>query len=452
MTILVQDAGTIGDFEARIAAGTLDPRELVEVLLARTAEVDNDIHAWCGVDREGALRQAEERADEIREGRSRGPLHGIPFAVKDVIDVAGWATRAGSRLREAAAPASIDAEIVAAAKAAGAILLGKAHTTEFAFFDGPPPTRNPWNTGHTPGGSSSGPAAAVAGGMALFSLGTQTAGSVVRPAAYCGIAAFKPTTLGVSSFGIVPLAPSFDTPGYFAFRADDVARIARALQPPAFSFRPMAERRPGAAPAMRVGIIADGLLSEASTEVMESLYRAERRLSAAGLRVDRVEAAQPLREVIALHATITEYELARAHPYLLGAPAGDVSDLLRQAVERGLAIADGAYQQARGGLVAARQRFWNHHAPWDALIFPAAPGEAPAGMKTGDPRFIIPFTALAGPIMTVPVSVTANGLPLGLMVLGRPGTDREFIETSLAVAREIEMPRNQLPAQAAIRP
>lgn len=446
MTPLVQDAGTIRDLEARIASGALDPRELVELLLARTTEVDGHVQAWCGVDREGALRQAEERAREIRSGGSRGPLHGIPFAVKDVIDVAGWKTRAGSGLREALAPASIDAEIVAAAKASGAILLGKVHTTEFAFFDGPPPTRNPWNTAHTPGGSSSGPAAAVAAGMALFSLGTQTAGSVVRPAAYCGIAAFKPTTLAVSSFGIVPLAPSFDTPGYFAYRADDVARIARALQPSVFSPGPLAGKNPGTAASLRVGILTDGLLSDASTEAVATLDEAQRRLSAAGLRVDRLEAALSLREVIALHATITEYELARAHRGLLGAPAGAVSDSLRQAVERGLAIADGVYQQARGGLAAARQRFWSHHAACDALIFPAAPGEAPAGMKTGDPRFIIPFTALAGPIMTVPVGVTAKGLPLGLMVLGRPGTDRDFIETALAVARVIEMARNELPA------
>jgi aspartyl-tRNA(Asn)/glutamyl-tRNA(Gln) amidotransferase subunit A len=446
MTMRVHDVGALDDLGALVRAGTLDPRELVEVLLARIAAVDGEIQAWCGIDREGALRQADERAREIREGRPRGPLHGIPFAVKDVIDVAGWPTRAGSKLRQAVAPASLDAEIVAAAKAAGAILLGKVHTTEFAYFDGPPPTRNPWNTAHTPGGSSSGPAAAVAGGMAAFSLGTQTAGSVVRPAAYCGVAAFKPTTLGVSSFGILPFAPSFDTPGYFAYRAQDAAAVARAVQPPVFAAVTEAAGHTKPESSLRVGIVSDALLADASADVIASLDRAERSLSAAGLGVERITTPQPLQGAIALHTTITEYELARAHGSLLAAREGDVSDSLRRAVQRGIAIADGEYQQARAALAAARRRFWSHYAPWDVLVFPAAPGEAPAGTKTGDPRFIIPFTALAGPIMTVPVGVSANGLPLGLMVIGRPGSDGALIDASLAVAREIEMPREQLPA------
>ncbi len=442
MTGLVRDPGAIAELAILISTGAQAPRELVESLLARIAEVEGDVRAWCGIDREDALRQADECAREVREGKVRGPLHGIPFAVKDVIDVAGWPTRAGSRLRHCVGAALIDAEIVSAARAAGAIVLGKAHTTEFAYFEGPPPTRNPWNTERTPGGSSSGPAASVASGMALFSFGTQTAGSVARPAAYCGIAAFKPTTQSVSCFGVVPLAPSFDTPGYFAYRAVDAAIVARALQPAALSLEQAWGTRPDAVGTLRIGVIADDLLSLASTSVSSSLSQAEAKLAAAGHRVSRARPALPLEQLIALHTTISEYEIARALPAILGGSVHDVSEALQSAVSRGASITASAYRNARNALVAARHRFWN--SSWDALIFPAAPGEAPVGMKTGDPRFVIPFTALAGPIMTVPTSISPNGLPLGLMVLGRPGSDDRLLATAVEMARAIELPRQPL--------
>lgn len=437
MRKFVRDPGAISILGESIATGKLDPRELVEGLLARCAEVEGDIQAWCGLDREAAQREAEARAREIQEGRSRGPLHGIAFAVKDVIDVAGWPTRAGSRTRAGSAPASIDAEIVASARAAGAIVLGKAHTTEFAYFNGPPPTRNPWNCDHTPGGSSGGPAASVAAGMALFSFGTQTAGSVVRPAAYCGIAAFKPTTHAISIFGVLPLAPAFDTPGYFAQRTADVALIASALQAPALvggGSRDGARR-------LRLGIVEDDLLAEASPAVVASLAEVERRLRAAGHAVSRTPSPIALRELLALHTTVLEFELARVHGHLRDAAAGEVTERLLEAVMRGSRLDDAAYRAARRGLAEARRRFWAFYADSDALIVPATPDEAPLGMKTGDPRFIIPFTALAGPIMTVPVAVTANGLPLGVMVLGRPGDDAALIGAACTLAREIELPR-----------
>jgi len=432
----VRDPGAIGDLAESIAQGRLDPRALVEDLLARCAEVEGAVHAWCGLDREGALRQAEARARDIREGGPRGPLHGIPFGVKDVIDVAGWPTRAGSRTRAAAAPVALDAEIVAAARAAGAVVLGKCHTTEFAYFDGPPPTRNPWNIDHTPGGSSAGPAAAVAAGMVVFSLGTQTAGSVVRPAAFCGIAAFKPTTLSVGTWGIVPFAPAFDTPGYFAARVADVALVASTLLP-------AARRTPrrDSASGLRIGIVEDELLAESSAAAGASIDEVELRLRMAGHDVSRIPSPVALRGILALHATIVDYELARVHGYLRDAPVGEVGTRLREAVVRGGQISDDDYRTARYRLAGARERFWAFHAGLDALVAPAAPGEAPPGMQTGDPRFIIPFTALGGPIMTVPVAVTGSGLPLGVMILGGPGDDVALVDAATTMAGSIELPR-----------
>jgi aspartyl-tRNA(Asn)/glutamyl-tRNA(Gln) amidotransferase subunit A len=432
---LVADPGALALLVAAISAGELDPRELVANLLQRISDVEPQIHAWCDLDADAALAEAEERALEAREGKLRGPLHGIPFAVKDVIDVAGRPTRAGSRTRAGIAPATLDAAVVSAAREAGAIVLGKTHTTEFAYFDGPPPTRNPWNTAHTPGGSSAGSAAAVACGTAPFALGTQTAGSVVRPAAYCGIAAFKPSTLALSAFGVVPFAPTFDTPGFFAYRSADIAVLAAALLPPALARGP---RRDG---PLHVRILDDALLDEASNEVLQSLADIERRLAKAGHRVERFASPVRLRDVLEIHTTIIEYELGRVHSQLGAAPAGDVAPRLREAVVRGGAIADTAYWAAKLRLAESQQQFWAAHAGCDLLIVPAAPDVAPAGMMTGDPRFIIPFTALGGPIFTLPVALASSGLPLGAMLLASPGADLALAEGATTIAAHIELGR-----------
>ena len=201
---LVADPGAIEEIAAAVKGRRTDPVALVEASLRRIAVVEKEVQGWCLIDRERALADAQVLRQEAEAGRIRSPLHGVPVAIKDVLDVAGLPTRAGSKTRAQIAPSTIDAHIVTLLKAAGAIVLGKAHTTEFAYFDGPPPTRNPHNVAHTPGGSSAGPAAVVASGMVPLSLGTQTAGSVSRPAAYCGIAAFKPSTLAWSSSGSFP--------------------------------------------------------------------------------------------------------------------------------------------------------------------------------------------------------------------------------------------------------
>jgi aspartyl-tRNA(Asn)/glutamyl-tRNA(Gln) amidotransferase subunit A len=183
MEKLVADPGAIAEIATAVKSGKTDPVALVEASLERIAAVEKAVQAWCLLDDERAVAQAKILREEAQAGRVRGPLHGVPVAIKDVIDVAGLPTRAGSKTRAQVAPSTADAHVVTQLKAAGAIVLGKVHTTEFAYFDGPPPTRNPHNVAHTPGGSSAGPAAVVAAGMVPLSLGTQTAGSVSRPAA-----------------------------------------------------------------------------------------------------------------------------------------------------------------------------------------------------------------------------------------------------------------------------
>ncbi len=194
--------------------GRLSPVDLVKSCLERIERFDERVRAWVLVDREGALSRAEECAAEIKRGQWRGPLHGIPLAIKDIFDVFDWPTAAGSRLWKNSI-ARQDATVVRRLRQAGAIFVGKTVTTQFASFD-PPPTRNPWNAARTPGGSSSGSAAALACGMCLGALGSQTGGSIARPASYCGVAGCKPTFGRISTDGVVPLAPSMDHPGPLA--------------------------------------------------------------------------------------------------------------------------------------------------------------------------------------------------------------------------------------------
>jgi aspartyl-tRNA(Asn)/glutamyl-tRNA(Gln) amidotransferase subunit A len=431
---LVADPGEIEQIAAAIRSGKTDPVALVETSLRRIAAVEKEVQGWCLLDRERALADAQALRQEAQAGHLRSPLHGVPVAIKDVLDVAGLPTRAGSKTRAGIAPSTIDAHVVTLLKAAGAIVLGKAHTTEFAYFDGPPPTRNPHNIGHTPGGSSAGPAAVVASGMVPLSLGTQTAGSVSRPAAYCGIAAFKPSTLAWSSSGLVPFAPSFDTIGIFAHRVRDAVAAARVLMPP--FLRPSATNAPS---PLTIGIVEDPITEAASAAVAGSVRAAGEALAAAGVRVKRLASPVAFGEIAGWHKTIIEYEVAHAHPHLEHSP--DVSAGLREAVARGRVITDLAYLDAHTALSAARGRFWLAADEASALLFPAAPDVAPAGTKTGDPRFIVPFTALGGPIVSIPVGTGSGDMPLGLMLIGAPGADAKTTAIAERIAPAIELPR-----------
>jgi aspartyl-tRNA(Asn)/glutamyl-tRNA(Gln) amidotransferase subunit A len=435
MSQFVRDPGNITAIQSDFASGASDPVALVEEMLQRADEIQPHVQAWLSLDANEALRQARACRDEMQQGLLRGPLHGIPVAVKDVIDIAGQQTRAGSRSRAQCSPARINADVVSMLRAAGAVILGKAHTTEYAYFEGPPPTRNPWNVAHTPGGSSAGSAAAVASGMAVCSIGTQTAGSVVRPAAYCGIAAFKPTTQDLSTYGMVALAPTFDTVGWFGYRMRDVAAISMGLQPQRF-------KHTRSDHALRIAIMSDPLFSDASEDVTASIKNVETRLRSAGHEVIAAPSPVDLSGCLTLHQTVLDYELSHIHGALEAAP-DLISAAWLAAIVRGKAIAEVDYFKARHQLLQIQSRFWDAFANINVLVAPAAPDTAPEGMRTGDPRYIIPFTALGGPIATVPVGLARSGLPLGVMLCCRPGSDAALFGDALQMADAIEMPRIQ---------
>jgi aspartyl-tRNA(Asn)/glutamyl-tRNA(Gln) amidotransferase subunit A len=433
----VRDPGDISAIQSSFASGVSDPVSFLEALLQRAEAVEPHIHAWLSLDVDAALHQARACRDEMQQGVNRGSLHGIPIAIKDVVDIAGQSTRAGSASRERCKPATVDANIVAMLRAAGAIILGKVHTTEYAYFEGPPPTRNPWHPAHTPGGSSAGSAAAVASGTAVCSIGTQTAGSVVRPAAYCGIAAFKPTTQDLSTAGITQLAPSFDTVGWFGYRMHDVSVISSALQPQRYKHT-RSHRR------LHIAIVEDPMFSDADTAVRNNLDNIRARLRTAGHLVTSLPSAVDLSAFLSLHQTVLEYELSRIHGDLETTHPEKVSAAWLAAIVRGKAIKDAAHADALHRILQMQVTFWDACADTDVVIAPAAPNVAPEGMQTGDPRYIIPFTALGGPIATVPVGLALSGLPLGVMLCSRPGSDAALLGDALSIADIIEMPRSQV--------
>ena len=427
----VKDPGRVRDLAAGIRSGALSPISLVQKCLDRIEEVDGIVEAWRVVDGDRALAIAAEREAEAKAGRIRGPLHGIPVAIKDIIDVEGLPTRCGSRSREKSPPASADAEIVLALRTAGAIPLGKVHTTEFAFFD-PSPARNPHNIEHTPGGSSSGSAAAVAAGQVPISIGTQTVASVNRPAAYCGIAAFKPSTRAISGFGIAPLAPGYDTAGTFGWSVDDAVSCFEAIAPAFLRSAPKMDR------PLSIMLPEDVLIADASADVKAAVERLASAFSKAGHTVARKKSPISFVRIQELQRSSHIYETGRALRFLLDVPKGMAGDKIVEAVHEGLAMPTSRYLDERAEIADLAGKFFSAHADTDVFLWPATPEPAPKGLAwTGERKYISPWTALGGPVVTVPTGQAANGLPIACLLAGHPGTDRAMGDAARALAKVV---------------
>jgi aspartyl-tRNA(Asn)/glutamyl-tRNA(Gln) amidotransferase subunit A len=423
--------GRVVDIAADIRNGARTPVDAVEACLARIADVDGHVRAWISVDAEGARAAAETLTAEAAAGSFRGPLHGVPVGIKDICDVAGWPTRCNSKTRADARPATSDAEIVAALRAAGAILLGKTHTTEFAYYDASP-ARNPHNIDHTPGGSSSGSGAALGAGMVPTAVGTQTVASVNRPAAYCGVSAFKPSTRSMSAYGISALAPYYDTPGVYGWSVADACYVYDAIRPP------HARRGGGGVSDVRVVVVDDPFLSECEDEVLAARDAAAARMRDAGISVETVAAPVPLEALNELQGHTTVYELSRVFAYLLDHPVENVGKVLRQSIVDGQDIATETYDAERRQIDAMRAAFLEAFRPTDLFLWPAAPATAPKGLEwTGDRRYIAPWTAIGGPIVSLPAGLGAGDMPIGMLLAGVPGRDRYVAEVAPVVAEAV---------------
>jgi aspartyl-tRNA(Asn)/glutamyl-tRNA(Gln) amidotransferase subunit A len=394
---------------------------VVENCLRQIDVRESQLRAWVSVDRHGALRRARELDADLQAGRDRGPLHGIPLGIKDLIDVAGWPTAAGSA-RLAQEVAATDAPLVTRLRDAGAIILGKTVTTQFACFD-PPVTRNPWNAERTPGGSSSGSAAAVATGMCLGAVGSQTGGSITRPASYCGVAGCKPTFGRIPSDGVYPVSRSLDHPGPIARSVTDLALLVEVLAAsPGLASAPTGPSRLGR---------LHGLFDEKSDPAMRVIYEAHcRSLVEAGARMDDVILPESFRGVLSAHRTIMLYELREVHHARFADHPDDYLPGIRALFAEAAQISKAEYTQARQHQKLVRAEIAHCFQDCDVLICPATPDPAPDRSTTGDPSFNAPWSYTGLPTVSFPIGLDPDGLPLAIQFVGRADGETSLFQAA----------------------
>ncbi len=410
-------SGVIGDCEFQI-----------QDCLAQIAMLDARIGAWEYVDSIGAL----SRARELDRVAVKGPLHGMALGVKDIIDVAGMPTRCGSPIY-ALNMARMDAACVALAKAAGAIVVGKTATTELATFQ-PAKTRNPQNLAHTPGGSSSGSAAAVAAGMVPIAIGTQTAGSIIRPAAYCGVVGFKPT------FGLVPRAgvklqsDTLDTVGVFSRTVDDTVKWYAAMTGARTTAVVAGNDKP-----MRITIIGN-YLEHADVDMSVAIAEAADALSAGNVRIKELRLPAIFDDAPRDQKLVQLSEMARMYSLEYDNYRNLLSARLAAMIEEGRSIAHIDYMAAMERAAALRKQADFLLGDCDAWLMPAAPGAAPQGLEsTGDPVFSRANSLLHQPAINLPVYRNKKRMPLGLQLIGARHQDEKLLSTA---QRAIDIMRN----------
>jgi len=429
-------AFTASEAARKIQQGLLTSEELVQSCLERIRDVEPKVQAWTFLDEDHALAQARAADARKRSGEPIGPLHGLPVGLKDIIDTADMPTENGCALHKGRTPRA-DAAVVSMLRAAGAVILGKTVSTECAYYS-PGKTRNPWNPEHTPGGSSSGSAAAVAASMVPLALGSQTNGSVIRPAAFCGVFGFKPTHGLIPRSGILQLSRTLDHVGLFARSLDDIALLAEELagyheddpdtRPRSrVPFQQISREEPPIEPMLafiktphwdRV----DPEAKDAFGELVEAL----------GERVEEVDLFPSAAAAWDWHKTIMEVDMAASFEREWEQGRDRLSPQLRTLIERGREVRAVDYKRALGAVapvVASLDELFLER--YDAILTPAAPGVAPKGLgSTGDPRFCTLWTLLGMPALSLPLMQGAGGLPLGAQLVGRRGFDARLMRTA----------------------
>ena len=408
--------------------------ELVHALLARIADLDH-LQAWVHVDSEAAMAQARQKQAELEAG-SVAPLIGVPTGVKDIFYTAGVPTTACSKVYADFVP-EYDATTVANLQGAGGIMLGKTATTEFAYRD-PSPTRNPWNTDHTPGGSSSGSAAAVAAMMCPIAFGSQTRGSVLRPASYNGIVGLKPTFGRVSRFGVVPLSWSFDHVGWMARSVEDVALMLQVMAGPDKNDpTSLYDDVPDYSVGIRnpdpphIGVLQDYFFQNADDDVCTHTQEVVERLSLEGARVEYIELPESFERAMADQFTILSVEAANFHQPLFEEKADLYGPNIRELVETGLGIDAVTYSRAlesRLQFIADAERLSKKA---QVLLTPSTPTPAPGDLSvTGSAMFQGPWTSTGLPTVTVPSGLSQSDLPLGIQLIAGRLEERRLLNAA----------------------
>ena len=431
------------DAARAIREGTIGSEQLTEACLARVREAEPQVQAWTFLDPEHALSQARARDAEHREGKPAGPLHGVPIGIKDIIDTGDMPTEDGTVLHAGRTPAH-DATVVGMLRAAGAVIMGKTVTTECAYFH-PGKTRNPHNAEHTPGGSSSGSAAAVAAGMVPLALGSQTNGSVIRPAAFCGVYGFKPTHGLLPRGGIMKLSRTLDHVGLFARTLDDIALLAEQLVGHDM-------RDPDTRPRARVPFIAvvaeepplPPLLAFVKGPVWERAGEETKEafaelVATLGDRVVEVDLPHSALQALDWHRTIMEAEAAANLDLEWEKGRDRISEPLRGLLARGREVKALDYQLACARISLINEGFEEIFERCDAVVTPAAPGTAPRGLdSTGDPAFCTLWTLCGMPALNLPLMRGVNDLPMGVQLVGRRDGDARLLRTARWLAARIE--------------
>jgi amidase len=401
----------------RIREGSLTSEALVRQCLARIEEREAAVGAWTWLDAEGALAAARA-ADQRGPG---GPLHGVPIGVKDIIDTADMPTGLGFAPYSGRQPAW-DAACVAACRRAGAIVLGKTVTTEFAYFAAGK-TCNPHDPQATPGGSSSGSAAAVADGMVPVAFGSQTAASLVRPAAFCGVLGYKASHGEFSLGGIRPFAESFDSLGVLARSVEDLRlmRDVLLLREPAIARDAGATNETG---APRIGVCRTGHWDRLHPAAQSALESTAAHLYSAGARVDMLALPESFDVLEEAHRTVMAHEACRAYVYECDRHRGELSAAFLALCEHGAGISRATYLSCLKDIGRARDDFARAFDGYSAWLAPSALGEAPPARDgTGDPLLSRAWTALQAPAVAMPAGTGPRGLPVGVQLLSPQGSD-----------------------------
>jgi Asp-tRNA(Asn)/Glu-tRNA(Gln) amidotransferase A subunit family amidase len=426
-----------------IRDGVASSEQFVEACLARIAEVDGQVQAWTFLDRDYALQQARAADQQRLTGAPIGPLHGVPVGIKDIFDTADMPTEYGSAIYAGRTP-SRDASVVAMLRAAGAVIMGKTVTTEFAYFS-PRKTRNPHNAEHTPGGSSSGSAAAVGANMVPLAIGSQTNGSTIRPAAYCGVVGFKPTYGLISRHRALMLSRTLDHVGLFANSVEDIALLAEQItsydendpdtNPRArIPFGQIAGEEPPLAPMFAFIKTpywdrADEDTKEGFAEIIEQL----------GSQVEEGELFPSAADAWQWHQSIMSAEMAHHLEREWTNSRDLLSDPLRAQIERGREVRAADYLRALSQVAPVNDSFTElFEQRYDAIVTPAAPSTAPQGLaSTGDPAFCTLWTLCGMPAISLPLLQSTNGLPIGVQLVGPRHGDARLLRTARWLAAKM---------------
>ena len=427
---------TASEAARAIARRELTAVELAEACLNRIAALDERLLAWVYVDRDTVLADARQADAAVAEGRPLGPLHGVPIGLKDIYYTAGIATKAGSEVYKDFVP-DYDATSLTLLRKAGALMLGKAVTTEFACLD-PSPTYNPWNSAHTPGGSSSGSAVAVASRMCPAALGSQTVGSVLRPAAYNGVVGFKPTFGRVSRYGVVPVSWNLDTVGWLVRTVEDAALLLQVMAGPDVA-DPVSSREPVGdylsaivePNAPRIGLLRRYFYEGADTESRRHLDAVAEQLAEAGAEIEEIPLEESIESAYEDQRLIMAVEAAAFHEPMYRRQAEDYQPKLRAMLAEGLEVDGIEYSRA----LERRRKFTTDMEEaarrCDVLLTPGAPSPPQADRtNTGDPAFQGPWTSCGFPAIALPSGLAESGVPLGIQMVASPFAEARLLSAA----------------------